>query len=114
MELSGGSTEGAMGVGYVLSTWPTLDVGALFTTFLVVAPCGLPEGGRESRERNEMTNCGNFAFRTPNRLRRYKEPARMPHIPGKIDLFQDDKKSCKNESCSKYFGCKNKVKELIW
>lgn len=27
---------------------------------------------------------------------RYKEPAIMPQIPGKMDLFQDDSKSYKN------------------
>lgn len=36
-----------------------------------------------------------FNLRMPNTLMRYKEPARTPHKPGRMDLFQDDKRSCK-------------------
>ena len=39
-----------------------------------------------------------LALRMRKTFRRYKEPARMPHIPGKRDLFQDDRRSCKKET----------------
>jgi hypothetical protein len=63
--------------------------------FLLGAGGGeLPKEGKESREKNEATNSGNFALRMPRMFKRYKEPAIMPQIPGKMDLFQEDSRSC--------------------
>lgn len=38
-------------------------------------------------------NSGNFALRIPKMFNRYKEPAIIPQIPVKMDLFHDDSKS---------------------
>jgi len=42
-----------------------------------------------------------FALRMPRMFKRYKEPAIMPQIPGKMDLFQEDSRSCKKKKKKK-------------
>lgn len=44
-----------------------------------------------------VTKYHTFAFRMCKKLRRYKEPTRMPQIPGTTDLFHDDIRSCNHK-----------------
>ena len=50
----------------------------------------------------------------PKRFRRYKEPARIPHIPGKIDLFQDDKRSCRTKTDIGSFVLEREMEGQMW
>lgn len=43
-----------------------------------------------------------FALRMPRMFTRYKEPASMPQTPGKMDLFQEDSRSCRKENQEDY------------
>lgn len=97
MDSSGGSavkTGGA--IGLFLCTSRPVKEGTFPMTFLLDVVGGvIPGEGKESREKNEAMNAGNFILRMRRMLRRYKEPARIPHIPGRIDLFQDENRSCR-------------------
>jgi hypothetical protein len=50
----------------------------------------------------------------PKIFRRYKEPARIPHIPGKIDLFQDDKRSCRTKTDIGSLVLERETKGQMW
>lgn len=45
--------------------------------------------------RNTLKIGATLTLRMRKTFRRYKEPARIPQIPGSMVLFQDDKNSCK-------------------
>lgn len=75
--------------------WWLAKDGILPTTFLVGVTRELPIESPDSREKNEEIGAGNFALRMWKTLSRYREPARMPQIPGKMDLLQDENKSCR-------------------